>query len=118
MTDATDSAPADELQLARAQLDECERLADKLHELCCEPDRSPRMQAIRLDIDTARDRIDAFDTERSQREIIEILEGIGAQVGHLQVACCTPARMPLYADTLRGLAATQVHISRSVGQGH
>ena len=117
MTEASDTA-ADELQLARARLDECERLVDKLHKLCCEPDRSPRMQAILGDIDTARDRIDRFDAEGSPREVIEMLEGIGAQVGHLQVACCTSARMPLYAETLSGLAATQIHISRSAGQGH
>jgi hypothetical protein len=117
MASANDT-PADELRLARARLDECERLVDKLHTLCCEPDRSPRMRAILSDIGTARDRIDTFDVEASPREIIEILEGIGAQVGHLQVACCTSARMPLYAETLSGLAATQIHISRSAGQGH
>jgi hypothetical protein len=117
MTEPNGTDGAD-LQLARASLDECERLVDKLHKLCCEPDRSPRIEAILLDIEAARARIDAFGSQGSPREIIEILEGIGASVGHLQVACCTPARMPLYAETLSGLAATQIHISRSAGLGH
>jgi hypothetical protein len=107
-----------EIAQARAQLDACELLVDKLHRLCCEPDRSPRMQAILADLDTARQRLDTFDGADSARDVIGILEGIGAQVGHLQVACCTAARMPLYADTLSGLAGTQIHVSRSVGQGH
>ena len=117
MTDAND-AVADELQSAHARLDECQRLVDKLHALCCEPDRSPRMEAILRDIARARDLVDAFDAQGSPGEIIEVLEGIGAQVGHLQVACCTSARMPLYAETLGGLAATQIHIARSIGSGH
>ena len=107
-----------EIAQALSQLDACERLVDRLHKLCCEPDRSPRMLAILADLETARQRLDAFDGSDSATAVIGILEGIGAQVGHLQVACCTAARMPLYADTLSGLAATQIHVSRSVGQGH
>lgn len=118
MTDAAHRPPDDELALALDQLDQCERTVEKLHKLCCEPDRSPRMLAILADIDAARTRIDGFTGPESADDIIGILEGIGAQVGHLQVACCTAARMPLYADTLSGLSATQIHISRSIGQGH
>ena len=108
----------EELRLARDQLDACERLVEKLHKLCCEPDRSPRMMAILDDLAEARARLDAMDGPEAPGEVIGILEGIGAQVGHLQVACCTAARMPLYAETLSGLAATQIHVSRSIGQGH
>lgn len=116
MTDDPAAAAAEERRLALAELDECERVVHKLHKLCCEPDRSPRMLAILDDITVARERIAALDGDPS--EVISVLEGIGSQVGHLQVACCTSARMPLYADTLSGLSATQIHISRSVGQGH
>ena len=118
MSDRTPSSPGDELALAVGRLDECERIVEKLHKLCCEPDRSPRMMAILDDLATARARLDAPDGSEAPGEVIGILEGIGAQVGHLQVACCTAARMPLYAETLSGLAATQIHVSRNMGQGH
>lgn len=107
-----------ELAQALAQLDECERLVTRLHKLCCEPDRSPRMQSILADIDVARRGIDAYAGPESAREVVQVLESIGAQLGHLQVTCCTMARMPLYAEGLGGLAATQIHIARSIGGGH
>ena len=112
-TDAT--LRNEELQRARDQLDRCELVVEKLHALCCEPDRSPRMEQILTDIDRARRQID--DREPAV-DVIATLERIGAQVGHLQIACCTDVRMPLYAETLSGLATTQIHISRSIGAGH
>lgn len=77
---------------AQARLDECERTVEPLHKICCEPDRSPRMQQILSDIDTARSKLNQAAV--AGREVTKLLHDIGAQTGHLQVACCTDARMP------------------------
>lgn len=106
-----------ERRTALTKLDACRSSVEKLHRLCCEPDRSPRMEAILADIDVAAARLEA-DEVIDAPTVIGLLEDIGAQVGHLQVACCTAARMPLYAETLSALSATQIHVSRSIGQGH
>ena len=108
----------DELAAATAQIDECERLVDRLHAMCCEPDRSPRMLAILDDLRSVRDAIERVDDPITAGDATRMLERIGAQVGYLQVACCTAARMPLYNDVLNGLATTQIHVATSVGQAH
>jgi hypothetical protein len=46
------------------------------------------------------------------------LEDVGAQVGRLQVGCCAPARMPLYASFLEGLMTAQRSIKATRGDGH
>lgn len=107
-----------ELSTARAQLDECERIVNRLHKLCCEPDRSPRMQAILADIDAARQVLGQSDGPAAAKEVTPLLEGVGALIGHLQVACCTDARMPLYNDALNRLTAAQIHLAASSGEGH
>ena len=76
------------------------------------------MEAILKNLVAVRARLDTLDDTDDAAYVIAQLENIGGQVGHLQVACCTETRMPLYADTLSGLAATQIHITHSVGQGH
>jgi hypothetical protein len=42
---------------------------------------------------------------------ISTLEDVGGQLGKLQVGCCAPARMPLYADALKHLTTVQLNIS-------
>ena len=101
---------------AQARLDECERTVERLHKICCEPDRSPRMQQILSDIDTARSELNQAAVVG--REVTKLLEDIGAQIGHLQVACCTDARMPHYKTALNSLAATQIAIATATGTGH
>ncbi len=101
---------------ARLRLDECERTIERLHKMCCEPDRSPRMQKILTDIDTARASLN--DTAVAGREVTELLESIGAQIGHLQVACCTEARLPHYNNALNSLTETQIAIATATGTGH
>ena len=103
---------------ARTKLTECERIVSRLHKMCCEPDRSPRMQAILTDINDARSALDTALGPESAQTTIAALERIGSQIGHLQVACCTDARMPLYAEALQTLTATQITINQSLGQGH
>ena len=107
-----------ELSAARTQLDECERIVDRLHALCCEPDRSPRMQAILSEIDAVRRLLDRFEGPDTAQELTPMIERIGGQIGHLQVACCTDARMPLYKDALNSLTAAQIQITASTGRGH
>jgi hypothetical protein len=60
-----------------------------------------------------------MDGAESKELVTRSLESIGAQIGSLQVACCAPARMPLYAETLAGLTDVQLHISAAdTGAGH
>lgn len=103
---------------ATRYLAECKRIVDRLHKMCCEPDRSPRMQAILSDIEKAQDAAADATNPESALGIIDGLERIGSQIGHLQVACCTEARMPLYAEALRTLTATQITINGTLGRGH
>ena len=74
--------------------------------------------AILDDLRSVRDAIERVDDPITAGDATRMLERIGAQVGYLQVACCTAARMPLYNDVLNGLATTQIHVATSVGQAH
>ena len=69
--------------------------------------------------------LDEFETRIAQpldddagEQAVALLEDAGAQIGALQVLCCAPARMPLYADFLEGLMQTQRALNRSLGKGH
>lgn len=46
------------------------------------------------------------------------LENAGAQVGKLQVTCCSENRMPLYAKMLAVLTASQIRLDTALGHGH
>ncbi len=46
------------------------------------------------------------------------LEDAGAQVGRLQVGCCAPNRIPLYARVLEGLTTAQLAVNQALGEGH
>ena len=107
-----------QLEEARVLLEACEHLVERLHKMCCEPGRSPRMEAIISALDAARAQTASIRSIDDAGVVIGMLEDIGGQIGHLQVACCTEARMPLYADALANLTATQINIASSVGQGH
>ena len=101
---------------AIAQIDECERVVNRLHKMCCEPDRSPRMLEILEGLAQVRILVGAMsegiaDSSASKELVVMSLESIGSQLGSLQVACCAPARMPLYAQTLVGLTEVQLHVS-------
>jgi hypothetical protein len=86
---------------------------EKLDRLCCEPGRSPRMRALAATLERAQETIAA-----DPQVALSYLEDAGAQVGHLQVGCCTEARMPLYSSLLESLARAQLAINRDVGHGH
>jgi hypothetical protein len=109
----------DSITAAIEALDQCDRVVDRLHKMCCEPDRSPRMLTIKESISSARADIEnaTADSDAVGRSLAT-LEMVGGQLGSLQVGCCAPARMPLYADALRQLTEVQLNVSKSVGQGH
>ena len=109
----------DSLAATRQALADCDAVVDRLHKMCCEPDRSPRMfeiketiASIRVDLDTSSDDAEAIDRALSS------LQDVGSQIGWLQVGCCATARMPLYADALNHLSTAQLTINESVGRAH
>lgn len=89
-------------------LDKCDEVLTELHEQCCEPNRSPRMQALVETLTSIRSGIENLEDNPDVAEtILEQLESAGAEIGRLQIACCAPARMPLYSELLAGLSRTQ-----------
>ncbi len=104
---------------ALSALDTCDAALRKLDLRCCEPGRSPSMKRLAMTLSEARSEIDALtgDPERAATAINQ-LEDAGAQVGRLQVGCCAPNRLPLYAELLEGLTTAQLEVNRSLGQGH
>ncbi len=77
------------------------------------------MQAIADDLSTARSRFSMFRGEITDADaIVAGLEETGGRIGRLQVGCCAPARMPLYADLLTSLTELQRAANDRVGRGH
>jgi hypothetical protein len=109
----------DSLAVTRKALADCDAVVDRLHKMCCEPDRSPRMLAIKDTIVSVSADLDASsdDTGALDRALASLMD-IGAQIGYLQVGCCAPARMPLYADALNHLSVAQLNIDRPAGMTH
>ena len=111
-----DEAP---ISAAHVKLNECDALVTRLSKMCCEPDRSPRLAAVTLEIDRARNTLNTITDDPSRvADLILRLESIGATIGELQVGCCAPARMPLYADTMVRLTEVQLLAKESVGIAH
>lgn len=50
--------------------------------------------------------------------VLTLLEDAGSQVGWLQVGCCAPGRLPLYARLLENLNSAQLALNRALGTGH
>ena len=117
MISAMSSAP--HLLKANEALDACDVALVKLEKTCCVPGRSPSMQALADSFTEIRGTLDAAmgSDEGSDKVVIE-LEGVGAQVGKLQVTCCAPSRSRHYAAILAGLTQVQRALAASRGQGH
>lgn len=102
-----------------ALLEGADKTIARLEKLCCEPGRSPSMQAIAEDLTAARAEFEGFGGDASAADsIVARLEQAGGRVGQLQVGCCAPARMPLYADLLTSLTELQRAVNARVGRGH
>lgn len=106
-------------QEALNALTAAERALDELDRGCCEPGRSPRMAALADTLSMARSGLAHINGDDSRADVvIQHLEDAGRQIGALQVTCCAPARMPLYAELLESLMKTQRSINRSLSRGH
>lgn len=104
---------------ALAALDGCAATLEELEARCCEPGRSPRMRALGETLSAARTNIQGIVADSASAEVALVeLEDAGAQVGRLQVGCCAPDRLPLYADLLEGLTRAQLGVSAQLGRGH
>lgn len=70
-------------------------------------------------LERARRQFDAVDGDPDELDrLIGILEDAGSQLGTLQVTCCAPARMPLYARMLEDLTKIQRAAKSAAGEGH
>lgn len=107
------------IEPAIAALDDGDAAVEKLHASCCDPGRSPRMIEVEETLARARAALDLVgDEPGTATAALHELEEAGALVGRLQVLCCTPKRMPLYARILEDLTAAQLAIAEAVGTGH
>ena len=111
----TDTAP---LAPALDALADSEKALLKLDLQCCEPGRSPRMHALGETLQAARRGLDEITRGADAGETLTHLEDAGAQLGSLQVGCCAPGRLPLYARMLENLTTAQLAINRAIGAGH
>ncbi|MDX1691379.1 MAG: hypothetical protein R3290_10185 [Acidimicrobiia bacterium] len=98
--------------------DDCDAALVKLEKLCCDPGRSPRMAELGRTVDAARTALQGDFTAATAEEALEHLENAGAQLGRLQVGCCAPKRLPLYARMLENLTTIQLTVNRELGRGH
>lgn len=91
-----------------AELDKALDAARDLQAGCCQPLRSPRMERLQTTLTRAQDRLAGLgQSPDTARSLIAYIEDAGAQLGSLQVACCAPARIPLYATALESLGRAQ-----------
>lgn len=107
-----------DLDAARTALDDFEVALTRLDAGCCDPGRSPRMRALAESLAASRRALAAVDDAASAEAMIGGLEDMGAQIGRLQVGCCTEKRLPLYARMLDDLTDAQLAVNRAVGTGH
>ncbi len=107
-----------DLEPARDALKDCGVALVKLDETCCIPDRSPCMQELGGMLRKAATNLDAAADPSTTGMVLATLEDAGAQVGRLQVGCCAPNRIPLYARILKGLTTAQLAVNQALGQAH
>ena len=95
---------------------------DRLDRLCCDPGRSPRMAALRTMIDGITAATTGFTGESDEAdeadEIVHRLEEAGAAIGRLEIGCCAPNRLPLYATMLEELTKVRTSVDAAAGRGH
>lgn len=109
----------EEFASAFASLDEADEAVQKLHEKCCQPLRSPRMEALSETLGAARERLGGLDSgAAAPTDVIDAIERAGSQLGELQVTCCAPARSALYSSTLEHLADVQRLLKSSFSLEH
>jgi len=112
VTVATDLGPA------RSALKDCGVALAKLDETCCIPVRSPCMRELGDTLRGAAATLDGAADASTTGIVLTTLEDAGAQVGRLQVGCCAPDRIPLFARILEGLTTAQLAVNKALGQAH
>ena len=107
------------MTVAVQALDRADAALSKLDAGCCEPGRSPRISELGNSLATAKSMLAAVgDDLDAADDLLAKLEDAGSQIGSLQVGCCAPNRMPLYAEMLTGLMTIQRSVNQTVGRGH
>jgi hypothetical protein len=107
------------LEPAFAALDDCDAALIKLDKMCCDPGRSPRMKRLAMTLAEARSALTGLANGSSGGPVtVSHLEDAGSQLGSLQVGCCAPSRMPLYARMLENLTDIQRSVASHQGTGH
>ena len=106
------------IETARAALADSSKTVERLHKMCCEPDRSPRLRAIQDSLAGIESRLTDNADRPALDGVLGQLADLGAAIGRLQVDCCAPKRMPLYARALSGLTAVQLNINDALDRGH
>ena len=108
-----------DLTTAYESLDKCATALDRLRDSCCEPGRSPRMKQLEETLELTRSILfGAGDDFSAARTAIAEMGDAGAQLGWLQVGCCAPNRMPLYAEMLEELTKAQRTVTTAYQLGH
>ncbi len=102
------------IQPAFEALDACNGALGILDANCCDPGRSPRIAELGQTLTEARVKLRAvtIDPVTAGPAAFEVLEEAGSQVGRLQIGCCAPDRMPLYAEILENLTQAQLTLSK------
>lgn len=99
---------------AVADLERAEEIASELHAGCCQPLRSPRMEKLAETVRQAHEEMAKLsEGPDSPSRVVALLEDAGGQLGFLQVACCSPARLELYAEALLKLGTVQRVVTRA-----
>lgn len=91
----------------------------KLEKGCCDPKRTPCIADLDTTLEETAQILERFDGDPKTADAVVVhLSDIGAQLGKLQVTCCTPKRMPLYVRLLEDLTKVQLGVAAAAGQGH
>lgn len=109
----------DPIRTAEGALLDADEALRRLHSACCEPGRSPAMETLAAGLALTRERLRSVAiTPEVADELIAGLEEAGALVGRLQIGCCAPGRLPLYARLLDDLTKVQLNVNRHLGRIH
>ena len=107
-----------DMSRAHEALQDARQALDELEAGCCVPGRSPRMARLRATIDEAATHLDTAIDEEEGSGFIASLEDAGGQIGTLQVTCCAPSRLPLYARMLDDLTMAQRTVTSRLDLEH
>lgn len=70
------------------------------------------MAALRTQLGDIREHLESESDPTVTTATLVALEQAGSMIGALQIGCCAPNRLPLYARMLDQLTRIQIEISR------